>query len=81
VERQEMLSILQVLIAPFLTRLRELVSGPGGGFVKANEIMAAARCISLVGATVRFLECEQGGGGEGGGADSQHPVVLVLETA
>ena len=80
VERQQMLSILQTLIAPFLTRLRELVGGEAGGFIKANHILEVAACISLVGASVRFLECAPQGGGSGG-ADSQHPVVLVLQTS
>jgi hypothetical protein len=80
VERHQMLAILQTLIAPFTTRLRELVGGEAGGFVKANHILEVAACISLVGAAVRFLECGQQGGGAGE-ADSQHPVGLVLQTS
>ena len=77
VEREHMLSILQLLVSPFVTRLRELVGGEPGGFVRANLIADVAACISLLGASVRFLECHRAVGA----ADSQHPVVLVLQSS
>ena len=38
VHREHMLSILELLITPFLSRIRELVGGDPGGFVQASTI-------------------------------------------
>ena len=38
VQREHMLSILELLITPFLSRIRELVGGDPGGFVQASTI-------------------------------------------
>ena len=50
-----MLSILELLITPFISKLRDLVGGQPGGFVQASVILGVCVCVCVFYTYIRFI--------------------------